>query len=160
MQSHTALRPPPCSLVRTTKTKLPPHLLNTPALAIIVATPRPKITQFDTRAVKVEDDGEYAFRVTADSSSKVALSVSGQDIFNDVVAPSRQAAAAATAAASAAAASAAAFPEIVSEKRTGSLHLNAGQLIPLQLRYVVSNRRFPVHPKPRAAEIWLCWVTI
>lgn len=120
--------------------------------------------------MKVENDGEYAFRVTTDASSKAALSVSGQGIFNDIVAPSGQAAAAAAAsdavggyaadagadgrdvsaspsgtattaaaAAAAAAASAAAFPETMPEGRTGSLQLQAGQLIPLQLRYVVSN---------------------
>lgn len=107
--------------------------------------------------MKVDDDGEYAFRVTADPSSKVALSVSGQEIFNAIVEPSRRAAAAAAAAnetdqyatpsatataAAAAAGSVASFTEIMSETRTGSLQLKAGQLVPLQLRYVVSIQRF------------------
>ena len=133
--------------------------------------------------MKVEDDGEHAFRVTTDASSKVALSVSGKELFSDIAAPSRQAVSALSRAidryttdadadgrdtssspsatavtAAGAGTSAATLPETTSEGRTGYVLLKAGQLIPLQLHYVVSNQRFSHKSETAAAAIWLCWI--
>eukprot|EP00752_Nemacystus_decipiens_P001537 g1506.t1 len=87
--------------------------------------------------VKAEIGGEYRFQATADGGSRVALSVSGQELFNDLLTPSIQVSAGATAEATGETptVTSTTWREAVPEGRTGSLVLPAGELVPLQLRY-------------------------
>lgn len=121
-------------------------------------------------AVKAEIGGEYHFRVVTDSNSRTALSIYGSDIFNDIVARPELSAESTgfsgsssgftpemesqdTGAcgddASSASCSASVFGSVgngggvvITEGRTGSVVLTAGELVPLQLRYTVSTRVF------------------
>lgn len=72
--------------------------------------------------VKSDVEAEYLFRVTTDKSSRVALSVSGQELFNDLLPLPTDSSATA---------------EVAVERRSGSVVLNVGELSPVQLRYSV-----------------------
>lgn len=76
--------------------------------------------------MRAEVDGEYRFQVTADGGSRVALSVSRQELFNDLLVEAAGAPTADTTGGNA-----------VAEGRTGSLVLPAGEFVPLQLQYAV-----------------------
>ncbi|CAM9570598.1 unnamed protein product, partial [Ectocarpus fasciculatus] len=85
-----------------------------------------------TGFVKAGLEGEYRFRVATDRSSRVALSVSGLELFDDLLPPSETSAGSA---AEMAGDKASAGSAMLSKGRTGSLWLSAGEMVPLQLRY-------------------------
>lgn len=93
--------------------------------------------------MRAEADGEYMFQVTAGSTSRVALVVSGKEIFNDlapsqtVAVPSEDNGGTKALERGGNVSSPAAVTVTLAEKRTGSLFLTAGELAPVQLRYTV-----------------------
>lgn len=111
--------------------------------------------------MKSDVGGEYRFHVTADGGSRVALSVSGRELFNDLLAPTAQSSSTPTTTGSAEedvpgegdsvdshalpgetpSMSATDGGGAVSEGRASSAVLPAGELVPLQLRYAVRERK-------------------
>ncbi|CAM9146088.1 unnamed protein product, partial [Ectocarpus sp. 8 AP-2014] len=85
-----------------------------------------------TGFVKADLKGEYRFRVATDRSSRVALSVSGVELFDDLLPTSETSGGSA---ADMTSDEASAGTAMLSKGRTGSLLLAAGEMVPLQLRY-------------------------
>eukprot|EP00903_Cladosiphon_okamuranus_P013586 g12653.t2 len=87
-----------------------------------------------TGFVKAEIGGEYRFHVTADGGSRVALTVSRRELFNDLLTPSTHTQSP-TATEPPAVTVTTTSGTAVAEGRTGSVVLPAGELVPIQLRY-------------------------
>ncbi|CAM9996213.1 unnamed protein product, partial [Ectocarpus sp. 12 AP-2014] len=85
-----------------------------------------------TGFVKADLEGEYRFRVATDRSSRVALSVAGVELFDDLLPPSETYGGFAV---DMTGDEASAGTGMLSKGRTGSLLLAAGEMVPLQLRY-------------------------
>lgn len=87
--------------------------------------------------VKADLGGEYQFRVATDSSSRVSLSMSGLELFGDLLPPPETSAGSVGSAAEMTSDEVSGGTVILSKGRTGSLLLAAGEMVPLQLRYAV-----------------------
>lgn len=136
---------PACKTIHTSQSSHHPVMICVPLYHIALHV-RNQIRK--TIPVKADVDGEYSFRVTTDRASRVALSLSGQELFNDLAIPQSTAASSNIGAATTNVAtggddllSPSAAAVVLTEARTGSILLAAGELVPLQLRYAVSTHR-------------------